>query len=673
MTASERIDSSFMIRVLDGALWCLVFIGSMATSAQGDEVAIHKPVLFLVQPGVASEQSRDLDIPLDEALRDFFGANQKTLDWDIDPFIDDMSLDCPLTSNRIPVGAEKSGKPFEITRTTGAIKHDRPGRMTFTLKQSRSLKPGVYSGSVSATFRCSPPNACNTIFRIRWPISVTVPGRILRSVEFLNARSGIIRFGDSSDVRIVVDTIGCDLGEGHVRIFQGGISGHEKTWFAHSVPFSDLRDPLTDFPENPDPKKQVTYLQDWQDIILHTQTSVTSIPAPRLGQVRDARRHEITLNIGPCLDVVPNLTVTVNWPEYGPEEKAVAPLPPVSSTVRVEPGILAFPKVALMNEDVLIRAITREAPARAIMVELETPSREKQDLWLTLATSSDSEEIPKADYYTYEGSYTVDGFGTYKLRWPNQPTTIPTEFHSCGLVKKVAAPLRVFLGTTFTFPWMDEFEGNPLREVRTNAFQLALDDAFFTGGEMTIRPIGLYRTTTNERGQIVGREPFKMPSADLLIDVSPSQFRTVDAATGWALGTPKARTASDSTSESEATLYPNPASIKLQKSEIASFDIWSSVEPLERMENPEPKYGYYSFTARFQLSGHLKGDDGKQIPISRIVEIPFEIEITDFWRRNRDGVILVATTSVSAFLGSGYWFIKRRRKRREQQLRQNIS
>lgn len=591
------------------ALVALVLLapGIAASGENAIEVGDYQKTLLIEVPGIASEISET--VRLAAGVAETLGDDG--LNWD--PTEDLRPLKCVSTGEQLVVGTSKSDAVY-VTYTQARLRQNEPGTLIVGISQPESLNPGVYVGEVTSRLwhadeDKSPPRP------VKWQVVVAVHGRRLLDTDFSRRASGrSLRVGKSAAVRFKVYTVGCDLGQGSLKLdwSDDHKQSHEVALLIH-LPFKDVIDPLEVFAGD---QSQHCHPQ-WRDSPMYVDVVEHDVPAEivptaSLQQRRDVprqRMYEVEFNAPDCF-LPGRMQAHVTW-EQSTQANSHAPLSSSSALEEVRSGIIAHPTECFVNERAQVHVRSKANLGGEFRLVVSGPQR--QPFEPVVMTRRQTAEVGGVDpYYEYQGEFRPLAFGTYQLGWPQdatvlqanleEPATLEVRIHGSG---NLAERIEVFSSATPVF-WPlipNPNKGGGYVTRRTRAMSFGYSSRYLRSA--TVRETGLFRQTRG--GQLVPHNP------DLEPFISAVQGET-------------------------AVSGDEPAKWMIPENGSLAFDLIVSVHPRLPADHPRHKRGVRSYVWR----GLIEAEDINHRRIARICQGHFEVKVSSDWEYHSIVVVIAA-------------------------------
>ena len=566
----------------------------------------------------------------------------RKIEWNPREHLDKAKLVCLLTGDELEIGHDESS-PVWIDYTTDPIYLDKPGKLELKVTSPQSIKPGVYQGRLKVRFIPLPANAMNTLMDAYWPVTLIAHGRILTEFKFFNANTDGLHVGQAATVTALLDTIGCEPGIGELKLRYSPFSGSSRPLLNLPMPIEGFIDPLVDLVQVNQREK---VCPEWRDQVLHS--TMKAVENER--SIPGYKQYRVTFHTGPCFAPGESIEAELTWPqaESAPSESKR------SFTKRcraeVSGGILVTPQVAFDTEQVHLQVISREDLGPTVKLTLIAPDSQHGEVTLTRPQNSGTNSGSAGILYTYHTEFPPGQLGSWQVTWPTSDPKVkvdaahPAHFDVWGRrINRLVHPVRVFASET-PIGW--DFRSNPYKgrgyhENRFEAFELGVDNRF--AGSVQFRPLLIY-AGTSQSGEVIPWNPDRHPYL-LVAPGTPKLCPTKDQpcpSPDGSIGDHRARSQEYAVDEISTS-----STIALPEEGLLPFSVSCSVIPLTD-EHPRKTLRDHQAVYRAMLHG----TDGEGRPFTRIIEIPFTVQVTNHWEYYREwmlwalGIIVLISTAV---------------------------
>jgi hypothetical protein len=533
----------------------------------------------------------------DQLARRF--QKEDRIEWNPTKFLSDLESD---TGGSLTIGEERN-TDVHLVWNREPLRQDAEGRIQGRLKlevpDPTSLVPGIYRGDINAELisrRLGQP------LRVKWPVAVVVRGRRIVDLQF---QEQALRVGRPTSLVLTIEAVGCGLGEGG-RLemdWRPSKDENDKTEKALilPLPFEAGIDPLVHLASEATTahERSLRFHEQWRDsspLFISTREERPKVETED-GREIDDTLHLLTIDC-PDAFLPGEMIANVSWPQdsHAPNQEPLS-VGPVEQPV--ESGMLVFPRLCLVNEDVTIVArSSRELPGspKELPVVVSGPRGSKSLLLKRGSTDA---------WVEYGGKYRPPSFGPYKVQWQN----------AAGLSNQlgVGNDFRVcYSGTSWAGKTIEVFAGPPPYRIwepggvaeRNPTLAISLDTPFLSSASLI--PSGIFR-------------PSLRPTRDGKVDYvryDPDQEPQV------------------AVYEPGATDQKGPWVIPTQGSLILNTKV--DVRPLEP-RHPRHTTG----DRRYVWRGVLVGMDSKNRPLSRVVKLDLGVRVSTDWDYYRKHLIWV--------------------------------
>lgn len=571
-----------------------------------------------------------IEIEPEEVIEDFFDKSRgNQIDWNPRENLESTFIKSILTQDILEIGdLTDNTKAVFIKYSTEPLLKGKKGTLSIGLNAPQSLSPGIYKGELLIPFKPVPANRVSAAIVGRVLITIAVEGRVLQSVNCVEADEQSLRVGQTSTVTAVLDTIGCDPGEGELNLQLKPLAGDKISLAVLPLPFVDgdttqepgrSVDPFTGLSRE---KGQVV-CQAWRDApVQATMVDISDAPETPQNIVPDASYHRylITFEAGDYYEPG-EILVSVTWSQ---SKNAPAKATNLSQERRasIESGLLVDPPLAFDTEVVSLWVKLKQAPGDndEKVLHVADPAGVTHELQL-LDTTSEA-----TGYYRYEAALIPSELSESPIgRWIVKGAGSSVEFQVSGQLQtyRLARPIQVFVGLP-PFWWefdflIDEFDGSGKWEHRRDAFSIGVDRNWLSNAK--IRPLGIYSGGVKDP-DIEGWNPESQP----LLFIQPGTNTAAGIGSLLAVHPDKRPTFNEVDQESNPlALVSATEAAAIPEQGLLDFQIHTSVEPNETGDHPRQQLKRHYYVLRAELTGQNQQSQA----VSRIIEIPFQIEVTD--------------------------------------------
>ncbi|MEO2030629.1 MAG: hypothetical protein ABGZ35_00945 [Planctomycetaceae bacterium] len=520
------------------------------------------------------------------------------------------------------MSTDQSGD-VDVEYTTNRIEKGAPGKLTLNIPHPEEFAPGMYVGEVEV--QLTEGDLIPYRIKALWPITIIVPGRFLEDdcVQFVNAGdSRKLHVGQPATVSFKLHTFGCEPGEGKLTIKFTEFGGRPLPILSLPFPFTGIRDPVCDFPD------ESTVCRQWRNAPLYVDTAAA--------ETNPSGDHQInmwTIHAGSCFKPGEKLEAEIEWPQSVDAPQGHRQLLSGSVDVPVTGGISVDP-IGFVNKPIYLEVVSRQNLGASPSLVVLDPNDEGSSVALTARGIPASQTISGSVFHYY-GKFHADKVGPWRLTWPDAiagkagDSANNAQIQVCGKTvsrleylpneagKRDLWPLRVFSGR-IPILWGTLYgsldEGRAYDQYRLNAFELGVDNRF--ARNVQFRPISITaRQVENGEYRFSALEDIHLD-----VHVSLGEVTGADAAKG-SLGPVSARPAGMPATEST---FDKPIDLPVDKN--MPFHIFCSLRDHEK-----PDMARKVKAGDFVYRGLLTGEDAEGKQIATVVEFPFRIEVIDSW------------------------------------------
>jgi hypothetical protein len=510
--------------------------------------------------------------------------------------LDQVRLVCQATGDVLKIGIDKRS-PVYLERSLHKLRKDQPGRIAIRVTDPKSLKPGVYRGQLSAVLR-DYNQTMNASIRALWDIEIAVHGRRLASLAFDRAQNGNLRVGTPASLVVRLNTVGCDMGEGFLRLDWWAPNEARQRALYLNLPLERPLDPAAAFGES---DSQGCHPQ-WRDSAVATDVREVG-DAASAAETLD-RQYEVRVAAPDCF-LPGTMKAEVQWKqaEAAPEP---APLRLATADTAVLPGMLAHPRLAFLHERVVLLVRTDGDLGEKLPLIVSQPDGKPAPVELLRRRQTAGVQ---GGLVEYAGAFYPQMFGTHQLAWPDgerreelQVLGEPPSFQACFGADRSTSQVEVFAGAPPI--WVTENLG--WRVVLPAACRFwyspqALRTASLDSGT-------LFRGRPGE--QLARHDPQNQPLVSFAPSGDPSQEQETPSAAQSAAGSGKAGGA--------------PWMLGSSQERPLSLDLTVDLMREEPPGHPRHTTGEYAFNQRMLLHAY----DTRGEPLVRVATIPLQVKVS---------------------------------------------
>ena len=609
-----------------------VAVHSLPAQDTSEALEVYRtPLRIEVHSGSTPETARVSQvIAISEAIADIF--KDSPVVFDVAEHIDEAKLVDELTGDILRLGVNERS-PIVVKQPVHKIFKDQPGELIVAVSDPKSLQPGVYRGQLW-TIAYNDEELIGRKLKLIWDIDVVVHGRRLIDGEFERVRRGdALRVGAPASIILDIETIGCDLGQGFLKLdWLSGPQNHRALYVA--LPTEKPMDPLVDFQGGTD---EGCHAQ-WRDFGIWSVVRAKSSPSLDDATNGDRQRYEVLVAVPPCF-LPGRMEAEVSW-----EQASVAPSPePLRKHIAsqpVLPGILVYPQMAFVNEPIAVVARTPQDLGSTLRLAVSGQFG-RQTIELPRQVHSGSGE-PTFEYNT---RYLPKSPGIFQVEVPRDKgrdsRTVelgePVVFRA-GLGVSSAIPTRIEVFAGIPPAWM----------------------FWSTGWKIAIRPAcGFWympeylksarlETTGVFRGSAAGKLEAHKPQSDPLVkfDLHIPAAPKVEAFVS-AEASRKAHPAEKKTNKATAWALSGDGRDPLL------LDLMIDLNRQAPAGDPRHRVGGHAFVQRMLLhTEDVHGDESH-----RIVQVPLQLQVSTAWLYYRwlIGIIIAIVVLSLALLAMCRW------------------
>lgn len=558
--------------------------------------------------------------------------------WNPREATQDLSLTCQITGNTLTVGTEDSSD-VKLVYEPNPITKDTPAILNLEVQHPDRILPGVYTGNAVFQFKGN-PDKFNAIVPALWPIRVVVSGRILKvdSVTFKHAENGRLHVGQPATVIVRMDTIGCEPGEGTLKLRFTPLGGQPRPLLTMPVSFEGkIRDPLTEL-------KDPEYVcPEWRNAAIN---NIVPKPTDKAGDA-DHREYVMEFQSGDCF-LPGKAEAEVAWPQ-ATEAPATAPKGFTQScSAEIGGGVTVFPRLAFDSEIVHLRVVSRNNLGPKCDLVLINKDSVPVTVSLYPFIASDNQNASNEVVYQYYTGIKPQELGPWQVTWPESAKEIAGEAaQSAGFTvwgklvnrleesrvpgePRVPIRLRVFASETPVL-WdqiYGEDEGRGYYQFRLDAFEMGISTQYARNGRL--RPVSIYCGIPEQPDEMFRWNPEQHP----YLMISPESDRLQASPEGpdngraGGFGSMEARPPNDTSNNSDGATpaFSRELDVAFPEEGLLAFNVYCATTPVVG-EHRRKMVMDHDFVYRAIITG----TDGAGLPIARIVELPFLVEVTDHW------------------------------------------
>ncbi len=570
----------------------------------------------------ATAQIRQV-VAINEKIAEIF--QDQPVEFDPTQGIERVKLVCEETGKTLQVGVDQRS-PVYIERSLHRLRQGEPGFIAVRVSDPASLAPGVYRGKLSTILRL-PDQSMNQSIEAIWNIELAVHGRSLIGVEFEHAGSNQrLRVGTPASLVARVNTVGCDLGEGFLKLDWWSPGEPRQRALYLKLPAEKTIDPLSAFTE----KGEQGGHPQWRDSPLWTEVRELSRAPAQAGAAAN-RLYAVHVFAPDCF--LPGaMQAEVTWRQADTaaqtaELQAATPVTPVSS------GVLTHPRLAFAGERVKFLVRTDQDLGPALKLLVASPDGKNTTVDLAKRRQQTGQQ---ASLVEYAGSYVPapEAIGAHQLAWPEGES-------QASLASNLGNPagFQVCLGAAQSVSSLEVFAGAPPFWVMENlGWNVTRSDAcrFWYAPQVlrdaALEPLGLYRGRPGDR--LVAHDTQTEP----LVVYSRGQ-----AAPDNAAQSPEAATERGANQQAALMRWPLASSREKSPGLDVSVDLVRDDGPGHPRHNPET----YHFVQRLMVHGH----DTRGQPVARLAEIPLQVQVSTAGQYYRRYGLVAACAALLVILG----------------------
>lgn len=559
------------------------------------------------------------------------------VEWNPRESLKDAKLTCKVTGHTLTLGADDSSD-VRLVHKSDPITKDNDAVVELKVHNPASIPPGIYSGEATFLFRGTSPAFLAEI-PARWPITIVVPGRILTKdgLKFTEASNGRLHVGQPAMVTVTMDTIGCDVGEGLLKLRYTPLGGQPRPLLTMPIPIDGILDPIVDV------KDPAYVCPEWRNSVIQVGMKENTEPG-------EHRRYEMVCHVGDCFAPGEQIEAEVTWPQAKEAPDVAEKEFSQTCSAVVGGGIMVSPRLAFDTETVHIQIVSQNDLGPTCDLTLISPDELPgiitldRDLDSTEAGGANNAGGAKEIVFKYYTSIKPEQLGRWRVTWPDAGRELagdaaqPTEFNVWGKLvshleeylpageARMPLSLRVFASETPLF-WSQiygEDEGRGYYQFRLRAFEIGVPQKY--AHDVQFRPLSLYCGIPELPDELSKHDwekhPYVLITPDSVLPSSTTDEPNAEPAGSF--GRPEARQGDDTETSSDDQEVSSP--VALPEEGLQAFNVYCSVAPVVG-EHSRKAVRDHDFVYRVLISG----TDGAGQPIARIVEFPFRVEVTDHW------------------------------------------
>jgi hypothetical protein len=424
-----------------GAFLFWLIVASAAALGADEPIPVPRPPLRIeiTRSSTPDTAVAEQTVAINEKIAEVF--QDESVVFDPTENLDQVQLVCEATGETLKIGLDKRS-PVYLERSLHKLRKDEPGRIAIRVTDPQSLKPGVYRGQLSAVLRDF-NQTMNASIRAIWEIEIAVHGRRLTSLAFEKAQSGKLRVGVPASLVLRVNAVGCDLGEGFLRLDWWAGDDRQRALYLN-LPVEKPLDPAASFGEN-DP--QGCHPQ-WRDSPVWTDVEEVSAAEGASGGTSD-RQLELRVAAPDCfLPGMMKAEVTWKQDDAAPNP---APVQQVTADTPVLPGVLAHPRLAFLNERVVVLVRADRDLGETLPLIVSQPDGKPAPVELTRRRQQTGSQGGLVEYV---GSFYPRMMGSHQFAWPDTEQRAasvealgePPGFLACFGAEQSVPQVEVFAG-----------------------------------------------------------------------------------------------------------------------------------------------------------------------------------------------------------------------------------
>jgi len=530
--------------------------------------------------------------------------------WDPSEHLAEASLVCDVTGDKLPVGTNKQS-PVYIEWTRHKLRKDEPGTLTVRVTDPKSIKPGVYRGTLWTIFR-NDGEAMNRSLKVTWDIVLEARGRRLVGVEFQRKKAGKpLRVGFPAGVVVTLNAVGCEAGQGRLKLDWWSAVEQRRRALEVDVPLKRPVDPQVHFRANVD---QGCHPQ-WLDCPVWTEVRPVEGKGP--AAATEAGQVYEVLVVAPSCFLPGTMEAEVEW-QQADVAATSEPLKTSTGEEPVLPGILVHPSLAFVGEPVSVLVRTERDHGPVVPLVLSGPGGQN-----ILQLERRREAFPGSSdrLQEYAARFYPEVMGSCQITWSENAALQedlgePAEFHVClGAQSSLAGDLEVFASAP-PF-WVTDKSGWGV--ILPEVFLFWHDPQFLREAELedlaTLRRAG---------DRLVMSDPEAEPNVQFWRH-DERAWRSPDAAAAEAA--PPGAEGEPPKDDADSSRW------KLAPDEERALGLDMQVDLVRDAPPDDPRHrtGRYEFVQRMML--HARDTRGN--PVVRIVELPVPLLVSTDWQYYR--------------------------------------
>lgn len=411
-----------------------------AAALADDPIPVQRPPLRIEITRDSTPETATVrqDVAVNGKIKEVF--QDVSIAFEPEKNLGQVKLVSAATGDALSVGVD-ARSPVYLKRSPNKITNTEDGWISLHVSDPKSLKPGVYRGQLTAVLR-DYDQVMNAAIAANWDIELVVHGRRLVALDFDRASGGKLRVGTPASLLARVDTVGCDLGKGFLKLDWSAPGEERQRALYIPLPLERALDPAAAFKTD---SEQGCHPQ-WRDSPMET------IVTPLSGEGASSaagQQYEVRV-VAPDCFLPGQMQAAVEW-EQANSAPSAERLTLSTKPTPVLPGALVHPRIAFVNERVKVLVRTDQDFGANLPLQVSQPDGKTAPVEMV---KRKQQAGAQGTVVEYAGSYVPAVMGAYQLVWPEtdqrdavvQNLGEPPGFQACFGADQYTQTVEVFAG-----------------------------------------------------------------------------------------------------------------------------------------------------------------------------------------------------------------------------------